>query len=354
MSSPRSSSPSARPADRPIDQRPSSPLSSSPKPETTTAPQIPSPSPSPTGVSIPRVTEPTSSTAPSLTTSEPPSAKPPPPDPTSRPNDSPLARTTTPLSTTTTLVPASRPLALLPPRPPDRTPSPAPPPTADIVSVFDPASAGGGGPLVRIATAHSQREMARERSRSGTSQRPALFALTRARERDVEPAGVFDDGEGSVKSGRSRSVRSAKSGRSRDSREDRRCCCQPGGEDNEKETKSEKECHCQQGDEEKGKEVEEETPGETYVYPDGGYGWVVVGCCMTLCALTNGWGMSYGVFQEVSHCVLQVQQVAVPHSSQLSGADGSTTPRTPSQPPHPRSSVWQAARRASSCVTYSS
>lgn len=41
-------------------------------------------------------------------------------------------------------------------------------------------------------------------------------------------------------------------------------------------------------------------PPEEHIYPDGGYGWVVVGCCTTLCALTNGWGMIYGVFQEVS------------------------------------------------------
>ncbi|OCF35082.1 hypothetical protein I316_03122 [Kwoniella heveanensis BCC8398] len=36
---------------------------------------------------------------------------------------------------------------------------------------------------------------------------------------------------------------------------------------------------------------------ETYDYPEGGYGWVVVGCCMTFAALTMGWGVSWGVFQ---------------------------------------------------------
>ncbi|KAK4684438.1 hypothetical protein P7C73_g5739, partial [Tremellales sp. Uapishka_1] len=34
-----------------------------------------------------------------------------------------------------------------------------------------------------------------------------------------------------------------------------------------------------------------------YVYPEGGYGWVVLGCCMTFAALTMGWGVSWGVFQ---------------------------------------------------------
>nr|XP_019045148.1 hypothetical protein I302_05535 [Kwoniella bestiolae CBS 10118]OCF24078.1 hypothetical protein I302_05535 [Kwoniella bestiolae CBS 10118] len=36
---------------------------------------------------------------------------------------------------------------------------------------------------------------------------------------------------------------------------------------------------------------------EEYVYPEGGYGWVVVGCCMTFAALTMGWGVAWGVFQ---------------------------------------------------------
>ncbi|WVF69050.1 hypothetical protein IAT40_003824 [Kwoniella sp. CBS 6097] len=36
---------------------------------------------------------------------------------------------------------------------------------------------------------------------------------------------------------------------------------------------------------------------EGYEYPEGGYGWVVVGCCMTFAALTMGWGVSWGVFQ---------------------------------------------------------
>lgn len=48
---------------------------------------------------------------------------------------------------------------------------------------------------------------------------------------------------------------------------------------------------------EKCRDAEEE--GEAHAYPDGGYGWVVVACCTTLCALTNGWGMNFGVFQQV-------------------------------------------------------
>ncbi|WWC71153.1 uncharacterized protein I206_105106 [Kwoniella pini CBS 10737] len=36
---------------------------------------------------------------------------------------------------------------------------------------------------------------------------------------------------------------------------------------------------------------------EDFIYPEGGYGWVVVGCCMTWAALTMGWGVSWGVYQ---------------------------------------------------------
>ncbi|WVQ85671.1 hypothetical protein IAT38_007837 [Cryptococcus sp. DSM 104549] len=50
------------------------------------------------------------------------------------------------------------------------------------------------------------------------------------------------------------------------------------------------------GPEEDGEEDDEEMV--EYDYPDGGYGWVVLGCCMTLAALTMGWGASWGVFQD--------------------------------------------------------
>lgn len=38
-----------------------------------------------------------------------------------------------------------------------------------------------------------------------------------------------------------------------------------------------------------------------FQYPEGGYGWVVLACCVVFAASTMGWGMgSSGVFQEVS------------------------------------------------------
>lgn len=106
---------------------------------------------------------------------------------------------------------------------------------------------------------------------------------------------MFDDEDedgGSVR--RSASVKSFSGRSEKSASSEKRVCCEAplGGE------KEKIECHCNL-DQEKQAEPEEEEEAEPYVYPDGGYGWVVVLCCMTLCALTNGWGMSYGVFQEV-------------------------------------------------------
>ncbi|WVQ83075.1 hypothetical protein IAT38_005213 [Cryptococcus sp. DSM 104549] len=47
-----------------------------------------------------------------------------------------------------------------------------------------------------------------------------------------------------------------------------------------------------------GEELPVDEEEEEFEYPDGGYGWVVLACCMTLAALTMGWGVSWGVFQD--------------------------------------------------------
>jgi len=91
---------------------------------------------------------------------------------------------------------------------------------------------------------------------------------------------------------------------------------------------------------------------EPHQYPDGGYGWVVVACCTVLCALTNGWGMSYGVFQEVSAraglgiiCSMdktqKVRAVVIVHIVPWYGSatDNSTTPNTRIQTLRPVCSV---------------
>lgn len=246
-----------------------------------------------------------------------------------------LARSNSVTSTTTTLCPAPaapfRPLGHLdaktrtpcPHHPPHthphtcpsqtRTPSPRPPiPVPDVVAVFDPASAGGGGPLVRIATAHSQRS-ARARS-SASSQRPvgmlpAGLSMTAARATQVfvddksdeasrkSPAVVekgVDGGEGTPerKSPEHQPVPPSSDDASDDEKCAPSCCC--GGQgccENCRRCLDPEKC-------DQGSECGED-PAE-HVYPDGGYGWVVVACCTTLCALTNGWGMNYGVFQQVS------------------------------------------------------
>lgn len=43
----------------------------------------------------------------------------------------------------------------------------------------------------------------------------------------------------------------------------------------------------------------EKGDSEVYEYAEGGYGWVVLGCCVVFAACTMGWGMgSGGVYQE--------------------------------------------------------
>lgn len=175
----------------------------------------------------------------------------------------------------------------------------APPP--DVVSVFDPASLGGGGPLVRIATQHSQRRLSRERSQSVVSaKRPTFTALGDPHSPVFEEEGddklptnetkTAIDVEGQVQ------VLEKRAGESRE--------------------------NC-----EKCLDAEE----EAHAYPDGGYGWVVVACCTTLCALTNGWGMNFGVFQQVGGGSCR--------------ADSSTTSSGCSRPRRPRSSVSRARRK---------
>lgn len=45
--------------------------------------------------------------------------------------------------------------------------------------------------------------------------------------------------------------------------------------------------------------LEEQGPS-SHVYPEGGYGWVVLVACATLAGYAIGWGMCYSVFQDVS------------------------------------------------------
>lgn len=136
-----------------------------------------------------------------------------------------------------------------------RVPSPPSPPAPDVVAALDPASAGGGGPLIRIATAHSQRSAHSANSRP---RKRSLFAFTKPEPHpDPELPSLSDDkGE-----------------------------CEMTEKDPEIQTPTLS-------------PQDQAAADAAHVYPDGGYGWVVAFCCCTLCALTNGWGMNYGVFQQ--------------------------------------------------------
>lgn len=135
---------------------------------------------------------------------------------------------------------------------------------------------------MRIATQRSQRSLARSRSHRGSAasaRRPTVQASAGdphspvfEDDYDSKHASPLDEKSGVVVLG---------GGEGRGEGEG------DGGDDEE---------NCQRCHD----VAEEELEAAAHIYPDGGYGWVVVLCCTTLCALTNGWGMNYGVFQQVS------------------------------------------------------
>ena len=55
-----------------------------------------------------------------------------------------------------------------------------------------------------------------------------------------------------------------------------------------------------------GQAIDGEDEAEPHEYPDGGYGWVVLLCCVTLAGTTMGWGMAWSVFQNVSVSPLRI------------------------------------------------
>ncbi|EIW73192.1 hypothetical protein TREMEDRAFT_42241 [Tremella mesenterica DSM 1558] len=184
----------------------------------------------------------------------------------------------------------------------DRPPPIYPP---DVVGIFDPAAAGGGGPLVRINTQRSIRieQEARERAAREAQGLPAEEGIiTRIRsfsfssrpipkkplnlDIHAHPEAEHEhdtdhetDHELDSHSGPRPALSSAWSAKTlRDSPRDEK--------------------NIQLGELENGKvEIHLETC-EEHVYPDGGYGWVVILCCATLAGLAMGWGMVWGVFQE--------------------------------------------------------
>lgn len=159
-----------------------------------------------------------------------------------------------------------------------RSPSTRPVHPPDIISFFDPASVGGGGPLKRISTQQRERAEleARERAARIAAGLPAEESLLsrfrsgslsrRPKPTAIVPLRVDED----HREGLSRST-------------SHKTLAETPGEEKES-----------------GVTIPELEHGEEdHVYPDGGYGWVVVCCCATLAGLTMGWGMNWGVFQTV-------------------------------------------------------
>jgi hypothetical protein len=202
----------------------------------------------------------------------------------------PAGTTTTPLTTTPPSGAAD-----------DRPPPVLPP---DIVSFFDPASVGGGGPLKRITTQQRERAEAEARERA-----------------QREAQGLPPDGEGGILNRLRSSSNASRRLRPRftiplmldeehhtstkykpnlsPTLSSKTVAPTPGKEDTEfnlqnAEPKKDEESNIP-GDVEAQPQVTVDT-----TYPDGGYGWVVLICCLALAGTTMGWGMNWGVFQEVS------------------------------------------------------
>lgn len=193
--------------------------------------------------------------------------------------------------------------------------SPAPPiPAPDVVAYFDPASAGGGGPLARITTQQRERAEAEARERAERAHREALGL-------PITPVGEGSTGGGILNRFRSGSVTSMTS--------KRRARFVTPLLHHEEETQSRSSVGFRPTltpsvsantlagtpGPEGGKDVawsegdpEREVRQEEYVYPDGGYGWVVVICCMTLAGVCLGQGMNYGAYQTVSAGYVPLQQ----------------------------------------------
>ncbi|ODN73845.1 hypothetical protein L202_07369 [Cryptococcus amylolentus CBS 6039] len=173
---------------------------------------------------------------------------------------------------------------------PHRAPQPPPVPPIGVVSVFDPASLGGGGPLKRIETQRSERYAEEEREReareaagetgkggilrrwSTVSRRRPVVVLPPHSQRhsEDEPSPI----EGERVARRLSTTFSFKTA--------------PREKDDDYRFPSENDIEPQTSEKEAGE----------HEYPDGGYGWVVLGACCCLSGCTLGWGMCYGVFQE--------------------------------------------------------
>lgn len=184
-----------------------------------------------------------------------------------------------------------------------RTPSLGPPvPAPDVVAVLDPASLGGGGPLQRISTqrsartelaAHERATVGRIDSSTRTQDVPAgtstshLPGILRGR-RPRFLGGLSHHHEESSPGPSPRASSSRPLINSEISSGGLVDTPGPEKEDGEKDPCAPAE-HGDIGQED-----------EVHEYPDGGYGWVVLVCCIALAGCTVGWGTNWGVFQAAS------------------------------------------------------
>nr|XP_019048291.1 hypothetical protein I302_02061 [Kwoniella bestiolae CBS 10118]OCF27221.1 hypothetical protein I302_02061 [Kwoniella bestiolae CBS 10118] len=204
----------------------------------------------------------------------------------------------------------------------DDGPAPPIPAPGDVIAVLDPASVGGGGPLKRIETARSERYEQEQKERAereamglppdgtGILKKFRSFSTNSSRRRPTFstplPAHTFaddEDEEEEEREGRSR-YRLRKHHPTLSPAHSRNTSVAPTAtpgatSDDSKEGYFPSASSSGRSPSEKDLERQSRLREfEEHVYPDGGYGWVVLVSCVILAGCCMGWNMNYGVFQE--------------------------------------------------------
>ncbi|WVR03180.1 hypothetical protein IAU60_000171 [Kwoniella sp. DSM 27419] len=175
----------------------------------------------------------------------------------------------------------------------------------DVIGVLDPASVGGGGPLKRIETARSERHAQESRDRA----RRELEAVDAPDKPDQGGNALFKRFRSHSMTSRKRPMFGATLLDTHPSHEEEDHAIEPAGSPDRHrldytdhlDPSNDPACaYNEKTLDEKPADVDAELqPVEIqHEYPDGGYGWVVLLCCVTLAGCTLGYNMNYGVFQE--------------------------------------------------------
>lgn len=175
---------------------------------------------------------------------------------------------------------------------------PPPIPAPDAIAYFDPASAGGGGPLRRITTQQRERAEAEARDRAERAHREALGLPTTPVSEGYSAGGILNR----LRSGSNASRRKPRFVTPLLQHEEETASRTSGGFRPTLTPTWSANALSDTGSVKSSRDispaVEEGSPAvNQYVYPDGGYGWVVVICCMTLAGASMGQGMNYGAYQ---------------------------------------------------------